>query len=571
MKSSIHTRLSALALGASIVLLAGCQTAPSHWRDGVRDSIDTSLEQSKAATVTNAVPNDVSKALLPPIDITLPDGKAVPLEARFNLAVSAAPARQVFIGLVEGTPYDVVVHPSVGGVVTLNLKDVTVPDAFKTLRQAYGYEYRREGNRFFVLGREMQMRLFNVNYLNLIRKGKSDTRVSGGGIGQRSGGAGSSTTSTPGSSGGAQTGFSSVELETASQMDFWKDIQSTLSALVGTDGGRKVITNSQTGIVAVRAMPDELRMVEEYLGTTHSTVNRQVVLEAKILEVELNDGFQTGINWSKVNSRYTFGQTGGGTVLNGSGVAGVSEISGNTGNLNPITGIFSAISGTDASAFGGIFSVAAKFDNFAAFVELLKSQGEVQVLSSPRVSAVNNQKAVIKVGADEFFVTGISSTTSSVVGGTATSPTVELASFFSGIVLDVTPQIDESNNIILHIHPAISAVTEKIKSFTALGTGFSLPLAFSTVQESDNVVRAASGQIIVIGGLMKEGSTDENASVPFLGDIPILGYLFKHKKVTRIKKELVILLKPTVIKIDQDWTDAVGESQERIKKIRIGS
>ncbi|HKQ30717.1 MAG TPA: hypothetical protein VJS66_05470, partial [Burkholderiales bacterium] len=139
------------------------------------------------------------------------------------------------------------------------------------------------------------------------------------------------------------------------------------------------------------------------------------------------------------------------------------------------------------------------------------------------------------------------------------------------IVLDVTPQIDEANNIILHIHPSVSAVTEKTKAFTALGEPFSLPLAFSTVQESDNVVRASSGQVIVIGGLIKEGTTDENSSIPLLGDIPIIGNLFKHKRISRIKKELVILLKPTVIKVDQDWSDAVGESKERIKKIRIGS
>jgi MSHA biogenesis protein MshL len=149
-----------------------------------------------------------------------------------------------------------------------------------------------------------------------------------------------------------------------------------------------------------------------------------------------------------------------------------------------------------------------------------------------------------------------------------------LASFFSGIALDVTPQIDEENNILLHIHPAVSNVTQQDKSFAGLGTGgipLTLPLALSAIQESDNMVRAQSGQIIVIGGLMKEGSTDENASVPILGDIPILGNLFKHKKVTRIKKELVILLKPTVINTGQDWGDVTRESQDRIKKIRIGS
>ena len=138
-------------------------------------------------------------------------------------------------------------------------------------------------------------------------------------------------------------------------------------------------------------------------------------------------------------------------------------------------------------------------------------------------------------------------------------------------MLDVTPQIDENNNIILHIHPSVSAVTQADKSFTAQGDAFTLPLALSTIQESDNVVRTRSGQVIVIGGLMKEGSTDESAGIPILADIPILGNLFKHKKVTRIKKELVILLKPTVISTAEDWGRAARESQERMREIRIGA
>ena len=565
MKLEMNKIFFSLTMAALLALLAGCQTNPSQWRNDVRGKMDSTLDEGKGRE-KEPVPNDVSKALMPSIEIPLPQGKITPLDARFDLSVSGAPVRQVFLGLVEGTPFDIVVHPGISGVVTLDLKNITVPEAMETIRRVYGYEYRREGNRFFILGREMQTRLYNVNYLNLIRKGKSDTRVSGGGIGQRSTG-GTSGTSSSASSG--SSGFSSIELETQSQSDFWKDLQLTLVALVGSEGGRKVIVNQQTGVVAVRAMPDEQRVVEEYLQATHATIGRQVILEAKVLEVELNDSFQTGINWSKIQGGFTIGQVGGGTSLTGSGHPSASEIVGNSGNLNPSA--YSAISGTNAQAFGGIFSLAAKSDTFAAFVELLQSQGEVQVLSSPRVSAVNNQKAVIKVGSDEFFVTGVSSTSSSTTtGGAVSSPTVELSSFFSGIVLDVMPQIDDQGNITLHIHPSVSTVTEKTKSFTALGVGFSLPLAFSTVEESDNVVRATSGQIVVIGGLMKEGTTDENSSVPLLGDIPILGNLFKHKKVTRIKKELVILLKPTVIKTEQDWDNAIGETRERIKKIRVG-
>lgn len=557
-KQSKRWALGAVALGLA---LTGCQTAPWNWNDSVRETMDETLTPPSRPATKADVPAEIKEGLLPPIEITLPEGRTAPVEPRFDLSVANAPARQVFLGLVEGTPYEIVLHPDVSGNVTLNLKDITVPEAMNALREVYGYEYRREGNRYFILGREMQTRIFHVNYLNLVRRGKSDTRVQSGEIGSRTSGSGS--TGTTGSAGGEVT---SIQVETQSQTDFWKDLGDTLRAIVGTSGDRRVIVNPQASIAVVRAMPDELRVVENYLGVTHANVNRQVVLEAKILEVELNDAFQAGINWSKIHGNYTFGQVGGGSAFGGSGL---SEIAGNTGNLNPTTGTFTPISGTNASAFGGIFSVAAKTNDFAAFVELLKSQGEVQVLSSPRVSTVNNQKAVIKIGGDEFFVTGVSGSTAT-TAGLVTAPTVQLTSFFSGIVLDVTPQIDEHNNIVLHIHPSVSTITQKDKSFSVFGQGFTLPLAASTIQESDNVVRAQSEQIIVIGGLMKEASTDQNASVPLLGDIPIVGNLFKHRKITRVKRELVILLKPTIVG-GGEWGGEIKDLQERMKKLRIGS
>ncbi len=544
------------------MLLVGCQSVSPGWRDSVSASVDDSLSQARAGRDGKGVPSDVSSALLPPIEITLPQGGAIPLEPRFDLTVNNAPARQVFMGLVEGTPYSMILHPDVSGTISLNLKEATVPEALSVIRQVYGYEYRREGNRFFILGSDMQTRMFPVNYLNLSRKGLSDTRVAASGLTATgaAAGAGAATSSTQGASG--------VQIQTQTQADFWKDLTTALTAIVGADGGRKVIINPQAGIVLVRAMPDELRLVEDYLGVTQGSMNRQVILEAKIVEVQLKDGFQSGINWAGIANKngksYTVGQVGGGTSL---GNTGLSEIAGNTGVLDPTTGTFSAITGTDSSAFGGVFTLAVKANNFAAFFELLKTQGDLNVLSSPRVSTMNNQKAVIKVGTDSYFVTKQDTTATSVVGGQPTV-TTELSPFFSGIALDVTPQIDEAGNINLHIHPSVSDVSEKL---ITVGTDLTISTALSSVQESDNIVRALSGQIIVIGGLMKEASTDDNASVPVLGDIPLIGNLFKHKKVTRIKRELVILLKPTVINVGQDWNDAAGESQERIRKIRIGS
>jgi MSHA biogenesis protein MshL len=551
------------ALVATLAMvLVGCQSVSPGWRDSVNASVDESLSQARAGKDGKGVPSDVSSALLPPIEITLPQGGTVPLEPRFDLTVNNAPARQVFMGLVEGTPYSMILHPDVSGTISLNLKEATVPEALSVIRQVYGYEYRREANRFFILGSDMQTRMFPVNYLNLSRKGLSDTRVAASGLSATGATAGSGTTTT------STQGASGVQIQTQTQADFWKDLTAALAAIVGVDGGRKMIINPQAGIVLVRAMPDELRLVEEYLGVTQGSMNRQVILEAKIVEVQLKDGFQSGINWAGIANKngksYTVGQVGGGTSL---GSTGLSEIATNTGNLNPTTGTFSAISGTESSAFGGVFTLAVRANNFAAFFELLKTQGDLNVLSSPRVSTMNNQKAVIKVGTDSYFVTKQDTTQSTTATGQPTIST-ELSPFFSGIALDVTPQIDEAGNINLHIHPSVSEVSEKL---ITIGSDQTISTALSSVQESDNIVRAGSGQIIVIGGLMKEASTDDNASVPVLGDIPLIGNLFKHKKVTRIKRELVILLKPTVINVGQDWNDATGESQERIRKIRIGS
>jgi MSHA biogenesis protein MshL len=552
-----------MLMAALAMLLVGCQSVSPGWRDSVSASVDDSLSQARSGKDGKTVPADVSRALLPPIEIALPQGGVVPLEPRFDLTVHNAPARQVFMGLVEGTPYSMILPQDVHGTISLNLKEVTVPEALSAIRDVYGYEYRREGNRFFILGNDMQTRMFPVNYLNLSRKGLSDTRVSASGLNT----AGGTTGSTGASSSSSTSSGSGVSIQTQTQADFWKDLATALAAIVGAEGGRKVIVNPQAGIVVVRAMPDELRLVQDYLGVTQTSMNRQVILEAKIVEVQLKDGFQSGINWAGIASAngrsYTLGQVGGGKSVS----SGLTEISGNTGNLNPTTGVFSAISGTNSSAFGGVFTLAVKSNNFAAFFELLKTQGDLNVLSSPRVSTMNNQKAVIKVGTDSYFVIKQDSTASTVAGGSPTIST-DLSPFFSGIALDVTPQIDDAGNINLHIHPSVSEVSEKLITVASNQT---ISTALSSVQESDNIVRATSGQIIVIGGLMKEASTDDNVSVPLLGDIPLLGNLFKHKKVTRIKRELVILLKPTTINNGQDWSDATGESQERIRKIRVGS
>jgi MSHA biogenesis protein MshL len=323
-----------------------------------------------------------------------------------------------------------------------------------------------------------------------------------------------------------------------------------------------VVSSPNSGILVVRALPAELREVERFLRRAQASLGRQVVLEAKILEVTLDDGFQSGINWALLrengNNSGIFAQTGGGTSL----LDGLSEIAGNVGDLDPETGP-TPPSGTDTSAFGGVFSTALDLEDFTAFIELLETQGSVRTLSSPRVATVNNQKAVIKVGSDEFFVTDISTTTVTSTT-TTTTPDITLTPFFSGIALDVTPQISERGEIILHIHPSISQVTDQTKTVSVGGVDQTLPLALSTIREADSVVRAWSGQVIVLGGLMQDLQSHDRAGTPWLGRIPWLGALFRHQLDGTRRTELVILLRAVAVGRGT-WTHELRAVDERIR------
>ena len=200
-------------------------------------------------------------------------------------------------------------------------------------------------------------------------------------------------------------------------------------------------------------------------------------------------------------------------------------------------------------------------------VSLLKTQGDVNTLSSPRVTATNNQKAVIKVGTDEYFVTNASTTTTT-SGNSApiVTPNVELTPFFSGIALDVTPQIDEAGRVLLHIHPSVIDTEEQNKTIN-VGTAdpLVLPLAKSAIRESDTVVQANNGDIIVIGGLMKTDKQEIVSKVPLLGDIPWVGEAFTNRRESTKKVELVILLKPTVVEKDT-WQKELQRSSELLDK-----
>ncbi len=551
----------------ALLLLSACATGGSS-KNAAADKIRQEMDAA-ATPRESAKPEAVDQALLPPLAVPqLADNK--PVEGKFDLAVNNTAAQHVFMAIVSGTRYSVLLHPEVSGLISLNLKDVTVFDALEAIRELYGYDYKIDGTRIYIQPLTLQTRIYQVNYLTGQREGRSSVRVASGSVADVATGSG-----TPGQQQTtSQMNRDSARITTTSNADFWDDLTRSLAAIVGTEKGRSVVISPMSGVIVVRAMPDELKNVAAYLKAAQISVERQVILEAKIVEVQLNESFQSGVNWAIFkngpNSLTTIGQGSAGSTLTPGTGGAPSTLTNPALSATPGASLLPTAASLlpAGTAAGTLFGLAFQTSNFAALLNFLETQGDVHVLSSPRIATLNNQKAVLKVGTDEFFVTKVTggsvTAATATTSATVTAPTVETTAFFSGIMLDVTPKIDENNEIVLHVHPSVSKVgtVNKLVSLgTVIGT-FNLPVPSSTVSETDSVVRARDGQIVAIGGLMRQAEANDDSGLPLLPK-SIFGQTSKVKE----KRELVILLKPTIVDSDKDWSDDIARSRDRMNKL----
>ncbi|MFN0313618.1 MAG: pilus (MSHA type) biogenesis protein MshL [Burkholderiales bacterium] len=557
-----------------VVILATMLTACAHTGRGVptEQRIESALKEAAAARTSNA--EAINQALLPPLVVEMPKSEGKTAEQRFDIAVNNAPASEVFAAITSGSAWSIVVHPSIKESIALQLKNVTVFEALDTVREMYGYEYSVHGSRILIQPVGLQTRVYQLNYLMSQRDGRSETKVSSSALANDS-------STDPASGKSTATNARNTEssrVTTTNNNDFWGDVAVSVKSIVGTEAGRSVMVNSQAGVLVVRAMPSELRAVNDFLRTMQRVVARQVMLEAKIIEVQLNDGAASGVNWAAFGAGNNH-RAAGGVISPGAALSPNGTLNGFTGRgadaaplansdfiANPaLPGAIALGSG----APGSILGLAFQTKNFAALLSFLETQGDLHVLSSPRIATLNNQKAVLKVGTDEFFVTGVTNNQTTSTLGTTNSPTIKLQPFFSGIALDVTPQIDETGHIILHVHPSVSTVVEKSKNIDLglSGGTFRLPLATSSINESDTVVRVSDGNIVAIGGLMRETSVRQRSGIPGLSDIPMAGQLFKSRSSATTKSELVILIKPTVIMADEDWKKDARNTDDRIGEL----
>ncbi|MDV6253629.1 pilus (MSHA type) biogenesis protein MshL [Vibrio sp. EA2] len=537
-----------LVVGIAIASLMGCSMG--H-RDPVevKEALNESINQANSRTLEE-IPSSVEADLMPNLDSNVSSEQGT--SKRFRIQANEVAARSFFASLVKGTEYSVAIHPAVQGNITVNLSDVTLDEVLHVVQNMYGYDVMKSGKVIQVYPAGMRTVTIPVDYLQFKRSGRSLTSIVTGSVTSagtsNSGGSSDSSDSSSSnnddnSNGSSTTSTGGTRIETVTESDFWPMLQQAVANLIGSDRGQSVVVTPQAGVITVRAFPDDIREVREFLGVSQERMQRQVILEAKILEVTLSDGYQQGINWSNLSASIGSG----GIVVDRPG---------------------SALPTLDAisTLLGGQTNVTISDGNFDAVLSFMSTQGDLNVLSSPRITAANNQKSVIKVGTDEYFVTELSSNAGNGENSNAV-PEVELTPFFSGISLDVTPQIDNKGNVFLHVHPAVIEVSEELKQLN-LGGDFQniqLPLAKSSIRESDSVIRAKDGDVVVIGGLMKQQNREMVSKVPFLGDVPALGHLFRNVNNVTEKTELVILLKPTVVGVNS-WQKELERSRDLLQE-----
>jgi MSHA biogenesis protein MshL len=429
--------------------------------------------------------------------------------------------------------------------ISFNMQDVCINHVLDHLTEVYNIGYTKSASGYSIYPPMIKTRTFPVSYHNFNRQGASSMSVRGSRLTDKN-----NNNDYYGDSTNNGSGFAAIS--TKSEESFWANIEKNLRLIAredsiqtnkssqgqasATSDSSEISVYKETGLVIVKAYPRAMRAVENFLNTVNKNSIRQVVIEAKILEITLTDDFNSGVQWDllKQNLHLTSFAT---------------KVTKNSGNALP-----EIVSGNSLSSF--VRAGLGNRTDFKAVLQALSTQGKVSVLSSPRISTLNNQRALIKYGEDTYYVTNVSSTTqvSAVAGAVApTTSSFTMTPFFEGVALDATPNIMSDDELVMHIHPMVTMVKSKDVNVKLSGQDTNLKAAAIFSREADTVVKARSGDIIILGGMAQNDVVLNSSGVPI--DLPkssglssILSNAFGAKQYSRSKTELVILLKPTIVK-----------------------
>lgn len=467
-------------------------------------------------------------------------------ERLYSFSLRDTEAREVLMAISKQTGSNIVVDPDVQGRVTMDLRNVTLTELLDTLTDMLDLTYRVRQSVIRVSKPRPETRVFSVQYVNLKRTGISSTSAQIGATGtgvtapataiSGSGVTAASSGITGAGTVAATPGQASVT--TITETDLWKELEAGLTKILSPIG--KMVVERQGGNILVMDLPKSLDRIASFLESVEGSVQRQVLIEARVIEVRLTGEFRFGLDW--------------GAIAKAGALRGATTVS-------P-----SRIIGQSLAPGGGQFQVGVTSTDFEALLSVLHTQGEVNVLSSPKLATLNNQTAVIRSATDDvFFERRVVQTVVGITPLITTDVTPRTVTI--GVVLAVTPQISPDGSVVLHIRPTVTERTGTA-TFKEAFTEFTAPIL--DVREADVIVRAREGQIVVIGGLIQERKTDEESKVPLLGDLPVIGRLFRSTTQERKKTELVVLLSPTVL-VGKTIDEITSRDLERLKKTKGSS
>jgi len=427
----------------------------------------------------------------------------------FSFSFREADVKDILRAISKQINYNVVMEPDVKGTCTVDLKNVTLHKALEYILEPLNYAYKIDDKTIYVSKPKVETKIFTINYLALKKIGTSTIEWKSGG-----------TSSTSGAGGTTSSETKTLEVKSETESDLWKSLEDNLKAILSADG--KLVINRQTFTIMITDYPKNLQRVSMFLESLEGTMHRQIIIEAKIVEVRLSEGFRQGVNWELVNSRL-------GSLAR---ISARQNFPAPATFLGDYTEYFRFYVGSTASGELNITNT---------YIDLLKAQGETRVLATPKIATLNNQRAVIKSTTQEVYYEEQQSSTGGVAGTIATySPRFMNV----GVVLDVIPQIDNEGNIILSIHPIYSTKDGSVRSPNPLSLG-TVPVI--STRETDTIVRVKDGETVIIAGLIYETKYQDEKSIPGFGSIPLFGYLFRSSAEQTKSAELIIFLTPRII------------------------
>jgi MSHA biogenesis protein MshL len=531
-----------LILLSLIILAYGCAT-PSM----------TGVSETMVLNEPSQIEMPKSKPA-PPKEEEFPTSKE---EGLFSLSVRDTDIRDVFLLLSKDSGVNIIADSDITGKISIDFSNLNLQSALYAITRQLGYTFRMDKGFVRVSKPILETRTFPLNYVTGSRSSTSTMSASITGVGTTGTTMGGTTsninlnltptgTTTPGSQMAvAGTSQGNVNVTTSGTSNFWKEIRKGLEVMIfgdskggsdseggfsrGDTSGKKLVINELAGIVQITDYSDNMEKIEDFLNDIEMAVRKQVMIQAHIIEVSLNDNYSFGINWNLIAGKGT----------------------GDSGELFNFSQALVPVPETK------IFQIKLSNKKIDALLDAMKEQGQVNVLSSPKVTTMNNQKAVIKLTTKEVsWVTNSYFNADGTVLLSYTNPQIDEV----GLFLDVTPQIDDNGIITMQIHPSVS---EKIKDSISPDGKSSKPII--DVREVDTMVKVKNGQTIVIAGLITDKISESTRKVPLLGDIPLLGNVFRQTVQDKAKSELVIFLTPFILN-DKSVEDIRKEHEERLRK-----